>query len=52
MSKKQAQETATKYLKDQAQIMKKYGSAPKLSGKRYEEAKTATTRTFQTLSSR
>jgi hypothetical protein len=50
MSKNEAKQAATQYLKDQAEIMKKYGAAPKLSGKRYEEAKTATARTFQTLS--
>ncbi len=46
MSKNEAKQAATQYLKDQAEIMKKYGAAPKLSGKRYEEAKTATARTF------
>jgi hypothetical protein len=51
MSKDEAQQAATRYLRDQAEIMKKYGSAPKLSGKRYEESKTATTRAFQSLSS-
>lgn len=50
MSKDQAKQVATEYLKEQAAIMKKYGDAPKLTGKRYEEAMTATTRTFHTIS--
>jgi hypothetical protein len=51
MSDTQAKQTATRYLKDQAAIMKKYGAAPKLSGKNYQSAMSATTRTFKTLSS-
>ncbi len=51
MSEFQAKQTATQYLKDQAEIMKKYGDTPKLSGKSYESAVNATTRTFQTISS-
>jgi hypothetical protein len=51
MSSAQAKQTATQYLKDQAEIMKKYGDSPKLSGKRYEAAMKATTRTFKTISS-
>jgi len=51
MSKAQAQQAATKYLKDQAAIIGKYGAAPKLSGPQYNAAKEATTRTFQTISS-
>lgn len=51
MPKSEAKETAVQYLKEQAEIMKKYGAAPKLSGKRYEAALTATTRTFKTMSS-
>jgi hypothetical protein len=51
MSKSQATALATQYLRDQAAIMKKYGDAPKLSGPRYQAAKVAATRTFQTISS-
>lgn len=51
MSKAQAAQAAAQYLKDQAAIMKKYGDAPKLSGPSYTAAKTATTRTFQMISS-
>ncbi len=51
MSKSEAKQAATQYLQDQADIMKKYGAAPKMSGKRYEAARTATTRTFKTISS-
>lgn len=50
MPENQAKQTATQYLKDQAEIMKKYGAAPRLSGKRYEAARAAVTRTFQTIS--
>ncbi|MGB7134398.1 MAG: hypothetical protein WBD46_03880 [Acidobacteriaceae bacterium] len=49
MSKSEAKAAAAEYLKAQAEIMKKYGPAPKLSGRRYEEAKTATAKTFHTL---
>ena len=52
MSKAQAAQAATNYLRDQAAIMKKYGEAPKLSGPRFTAAKTAATRTFQIISSR
>jgi hypothetical protein len=51
MSDTQAKQTAIRYLKDQAAIMKKYGAAPKLSGKSYQSAMSATTRTFKTISS-
>jgi hypothetical protein len=51
MSKAQAKQAAANYLRDQAAIMKKYGDAPKLSGPQYTAAKTAVTRTFQTISS-
>ena len=50
MSDSQAKQFATKYLKEQAQIIAKYGSAPKLSGERFKQAVTETQRTFQTLS--
>lgn len=51
MSKSQATAAATQYLRDQAAIMKKYGTAPKLSGPQYTAAKNAVSRTFQTISS-
>jgi hypothetical protein len=50
MSKTEAKQAATQYLKDQAEIMRRYGAAPKLSGKQYEDARTAVTRTFKTIS--
>lgn len=49
MSKTEANETATRYMKEQAAIMKKYGEAPKLSGPDYQAAITATTRTFRMI---
>jgi len=52
MSNAQATQAATKYLREQAEIMKKYGAAPKLSGPRYQAAKNAVTRTFKTISSK
>ena len=51
MSKAQAKEAAANYLRDQAAIIGKYGTAPKLSGPQYTAAKAAVTRTFQTISS-
>lgn len=51
MSNSQAAQAATRYLRDQAEIMKKYGAAPKLSGPLYQAAKTAVTKTFKTISS-
>jgi len=51
MSEDQAAQTATRYLREQAEIMKKYGTGPKLSGPQYQAAKTAVTRTFKTISS-
>lgn len=51
MSHQEATQAATRYLKEQAEIMKKYGSAPKLSGPQYQAAKTAVARTFRTISS-
>ena len=51
MSGNQAAQAAARYLKEQAEIMKKYGAAPKLSGPEYQAAKTAITRTFKTISS-
>jgi hypothetical protein len=49
MSKTEANETATRYMKEQAEIMKKYGDAPKLSGPDYQAAIAATTRTFRMI---
>jgi hypothetical protein len=51
MSNAQAEQAATRYLRDQAEIMKKYGTAPKLSGPNYQAAKTAVTKTFKTIGS-
>ncbi|HET9285449.1 MAG TPA: hypothetical protein VFR24_26150 [Candidatus Angelobacter sp.] len=50
MSSQEAKKAAEQYLKDQAKIMEKYGSSPKLQGDRYREAVNSTTRTFQVLS--
>lgn len=49
MSKTEASQTATQYMKEQAAIMKKYGDAPKLSGPDYQAAIAATARTFQMI---
>jgi hypothetical protein len=51
MSANQATKLATQFLKDQAEIMKKYGEGPKLSGANFEAAVNETKRTFKTLSS-
>ncbi|HEY5380827.1 MAG TPA: hypothetical protein VIJ65_01115 [Acidobacteriaceae bacterium] len=48
---KTAEELAVCYLKEQAEIMRKYGETPKLSGKRYEHALQSITRTLETLES-
>jgi hypothetical protein len=50
MSDSQAKQFATKYLKEQAEIIAKYGSAPKLSGERFKQAVTETQKNFQVLS--
>ena len=50
MSEKQAAEAAARYMRDQAEVMKKYGESPKVSGPKYASAVKATTRTFQTIS--
>jgi hypothetical protein len=50
MSDSQAKQIATKYLKEQAEIIAKYGSAPKLSGERFKQAVTETQRNFRELS--
>jgi hypothetical protein len=49
MSKTEASQTATQYMKEQAAIMRKYGDAPRLSGPDYQAAIAATTRTFQMI---
>jgi hypothetical protein len=49
MSKTEASKTATRYMQEQAEIMKKYGDAPKLSGPGYQAAIAATTRTFEII---
>ena len=50
MSETQAAQAAAQYMKDQAEIMRKYGETPKVSGVKYASAVRATTRTFQTIS--
>lgn len=50
MSSQEAKKAAEQYIKDQAKIMEKYGSSPKLQGNRYREAVNNTTRTFEMLS--
>lgn len=50
MSRKDAKTLAQQYLKKQAQIIQKYGQAPKLHGDRYQEALTETKKTFEALS--
>jgi hypothetical protein len=50
MSSQDAKKAAEQYLRDQAKIMEKYGSAPKLQGDRYREAVNDTTRAFKALS--
>jgi hypothetical protein len=49
MSKTKANETATRYMQEQAEIIKKYGDAPKLSGPDYQAAIVAATRTFRMM---
>ena len=49
MSKTEATKTATRYMQEQAEIMKKYGETPKLSGPDYQAAIAATTRTFRMM---
>jgi hypothetical protein len=49
MSKTEANETATRYMKEQAAIIRKYGAAPKLSGPDYQAAVAAITRTFHMM---
>lgn len=50
MSDSQAKKIAAQYLKEQAEIIGRYGKAPKLSGESYREAESDTAKTFQTLS--
>jgi hypothetical protein len=50
MSDSQAKQIATKYLKEQAEIIAKYGSAPKLSGERFKQAVAETQKNFKVLS--
>ncbi len=50
MTTKKATSLATRYLRDQAKIMKKYGETAKLSGKRYDSAVKNVARTFETMS--
>jgi len=49
MSANQATKLATQFLKDQAEIMKKYGEGPKLSGSNFVAAVNETKKTFKTL---
>lgn len=50
MSPSEAKKNAKQFLKDQAEIIKKYGEAPKLSGEDYKAALDDTTKTFESLS--
>ena len=50
MSSKEAKQFAERYLKEQAQIIAKYGQTPRLNGDRYKEALADTRKTFETLS--
>jgi hypothetical protein len=50
MSAKEASKAAAQYIKDQAEIMRKHGESPKLSGKNYDSAVRATAQTFQAIS--
>jgi hypothetical protein len=50
MSSKDAKRLAEEYLKEQAKIMEKHGSAPKLRGERYRESVVDTQRQILTLS--
>jgi hypothetical protein len=46
-----AKKKAEQYLRDQAEIIRKYGGVPKLRGEKYKEAVNDTTRTFKMLAS-
>jgi hypothetical protein len=49
MSESEARKTATRYINEQAEIMRKYGESPKMDGKRFETTLKETTRTFKVL---
>jgi|SwirhisoilCB2_FD_contig_31_13080435_length_534_multi_2_in_0_out_0_1 hypothetical protein len=49
MSKKEAKQNAAKFLKEQAEIMGKYGEAPKLRGTEYQAALADTANKFHSL---
>jgi hypothetical protein len=51
MSGNQVTKLAAKFLKDQAEIMKKYGEAPKMSGASFQAAVNDTKKTFKALRS-
>jgi hypothetical protein len=50
MAPEHADQIAARYLKEQADIIKKYGDAPQLSGERYDHAVSATRKTFEAIS--
>jgi hypothetical protein len=50
MSAKEAKQVAEQFLREQAEIIGKYGEKPKLSGDGYKEALADTQRAFQSLS--
>jgi len=50
MSDSQSKKIAAQYLKEQAEIIARYGKAPKLSGESYREAESDAAKTFKTLS--
>ncbi len=49
MSSQEANQTAAKFMEDQAEIMRKYGESPVLSGKTYDSALRAATQTFKSI---
>jgi hypothetical protein len=49
MSARDAKKLAEEYLREQAKIMQKHGSAPKLHGERYRESVIDTQRQILTL---
>ena len=49
MSKPSSRTVAEEFIKDQIAIMKKYGSAPKLSAKAYKTLVAKTSRSFEAL---
>lgn len=50
MSPDEAKKKAVRFLAEQADIIKKYGKAPKLVGRNYRAALDDTTKLFQSLS--